>query len=133
MEINRVCAHYGQTCLSSHDALASSVHTRQPNYSLEDVAGDCLHPAHGQLGHDHVTNVLVAIRAFSRACPSPLTHARRRMTQVKVRRSSGWAGSKRTSTRCHRAHASGLGDCRRQCTHRMRSRAQAVIVRRAVG
>ena len=38
-EINRVCAHYGQSCLSMHDALVGGVQTRRPNFALEDVAG----------------------------------------------------------------------------------------------
>ena len=54
-----LCARYGLSCLSMYAALAEGVRAGRPGYSMLDIAGDCLHPMHGTLGTEYVTDVLI--------------------------------------------------------------------------
>ena len=46
MEARRVCARYGQTCISVHDALEPMLRVNELGFSLGDIVSpnDCLHP-----------------------------------------------------------------------------------------
>lgn len=54
-----LCAHYNQTCLSYHRALAPHFFARRANFTMADIAGDCLHPNRGRLGNDYMSDLLV--------------------------------------------------------------------------
>ena len=61
-----LCQRYGLSCLSMHSALAEGVRAGRPGFSMAEVAGDCLHPLHGTLGTEYVTDVLVEWLSGSR-------------------------------------------------------------------
>ena len=58
-EATRVCALYGQACLSVHRALEPNVRAGVTGFGLSDVVGDdCLHPTHGVRGAEYVADIL---------------------------------------------------------------------------
>lgn len=58
-EVDRVCAHYGLSCLSVYRALAPAVRERRRGFAMRDVARDCVHPSHGTHGTAHLTDLMV--------------------------------------------------------------------------
>jgi hypothetical protein len=54
-----LCRHYNQTCISYHEAVSPQFSAKQPNFTMADVAGDCLHPNRGTKGNDYMTDLLV--------------------------------------------------------------------------
>ena len=77
-EVNRVCRHYGQSCLSVYRALAPAVAARREGFSIAEIAKDCVHPMHGVHGDAYVADLMVhwvlapAIPSISAASPSLL-------------------------------------------------------------
>ena len=61
-QIDRVCKHYGQACLSMRRALGPSANAGRPGFGLAEIAADCLHPITGSLGTEYVTDMLVEWR-----------------------------------------------------------------------
>ena len=53
--ITIICKHYSIGCISQRDALLPSA----ARLSVEEVAGDCLHPVHGSKGTEFITDLLV--------------------------------------------------------------------------
>lgn len=54
-----MCRHYNQTCLSYHEAIAPHFFARSANFSMADIAGDCLHPNRGRLGNEYMSDILI--------------------------------------------------------------------------
>ena len=52
------CRRYDQSCLSYTAALMPQVVAAVPNFSIADVAGDCLHPHTGRHGADYLYEIL---------------------------------------------------------------------------
>ena len=61
-----LCRHYRLSCLSMYSALIDGVRSGRPGFSKTEVAADCLHPMHGTLGTEYVTDVLVEWLSSSR-------------------------------------------------------------------
>lgn len=59
MAYTQLCKHYDQTCLSYHEAIAPHFFAKRQNFSMADIAGDCLHPNRGRFGNDYMTDILV--------------------------------------------------------------------------
>ena len=57
--INELCERYRVACLSTRDALSGAFYAGWQGFSIEDIANDCLHPSHGRLGTEYMTDVLV--------------------------------------------------------------------------
>ena len=57
--INELCTRYGASCISQRDALMEGFREGWLGFSPIEVAGDCLHPTHGTLGTEFVTDLLV--------------------------------------------------------------------------
>ena len=55
----RLCVHYNQSCISYHAAVAPYFYANAANFSMADIAGDCLHPNRGRLGNEYMTDLLV--------------------------------------------------------------------------
>jgi len=49
-QIDRVCEHYGEACLSMRRALGPGARAERAGFSLGEIAADCLHPNTGSLG-----------------------------------------------------------------------------------
>jgi hypothetical protein len=58
-EVNRVCRHYNQSCISVYRALAPAIASRRVGFSMADVARDCVHPMHGRHGDAFVADLMV--------------------------------------------------------------------------
>jgi hypothetical protein len=75
-QINDICRHYGLSCISQRDALMPTI----DKLAIDEVAGDCLHPAHGSKGTEFITDLLVhwlmrsieRLRATRRTSPALL-------------------------------------------------------------
>lgn len=78
--INDLCRQYRMSCVSMRDALSSGFYGGWPGFEIGDIAGDCLHPSHGRLGTDYMTDMLVhwtseaSVRARAERVPA-LTNA----------------------------------------------------------
>jgi hypothetical protein len=58
--INDICRSYaGVGCLSQREALIRAFAEERVGFDIRDIAGDCLHPAHGRLGTEYMTDILV--------------------------------------------------------------------------
>ena len=57
--INDLCRQYRVSCVSMRDALSSGFYGGWPGFEIGDIAGDCLHPSHGRLGTEYMTDMLV--------------------------------------------------------------------------
>ena len=57
-EFDRVCVHYGLSCVSLYEAVIDQMLARRPGFSLRDVSLDCMHPLQGRLGTDYMVDLL---------------------------------------------------------------------------
>lgn len=56
---SRFCTAYGLACLSMRDAIFHDVLAHRENFSVADVAADCLHPEQSRFGYHYVADVLI--------------------------------------------------------------------------
>ena len=54
-----LCERYGAACLSQYSALLPGWLEGRTGFSPREIAGDCLHPVHGSLGTEYVTDLLI--------------------------------------------------------------------------
>lgn len=57
--LNLLCARYNVSCVSMRDALSPGFFAGRPGFTIEDLGADCLHPSHGRLGTEYMTDMLV--------------------------------------------------------------------------
>ena len=55
----RFCAAYGVACLSLRDAIFRDVVANRPNFSIADVAADCLHPEQSRFGYHYMADMVI--------------------------------------------------------------------------
>jgi len=53
-----LCSHYGVGCVSLWNAIFPHMYRREANFSLPDVASDCLHPITGRFGVEYSFDTL---------------------------------------------------------------------------
>ena len=58
-EITRVCQRYSASCVSHHQAVHTLMREGAPGFTVDDLAGDCVHPVHGRLGAEYMADMLV--------------------------------------------------------------------------
>lgn len=73
--LNLMCKTYGVSCISQRDALTPNFKEAKPGFGIEEIAGDCLHPVHGSLGTEYITDLLV--QWTMRAAHSHRSHSSR--------------------------------------------------------
>ena len=70
----RFCTAYGLACLSMRDAIFEDVVANRPNFSVADVAADCLHPEQSRYGYHYMADMIIHFLRTSyqgfRAMPS---------------------------------------------------------------
>ena len=69
--LNEVCRWYNASCLSQRDALLDGFLRARPGFRATDIAGDCLHPIHGLLGTEYLTDILVHWTSSAAAAAAP--------------------------------------------------------------
>ena len=55
----RFCSAYGLACLSMRDAIFRDVLANRPNFSVADVAADCLHPEQSRFGYHYMADMII--------------------------------------------------------------------------
>jgi hypothetical protein len=55
----RFCAAYGMACLSMRDAIFHDVLASRENFTVPDVAADCLHPEQSRFGYHYMADLLI--------------------------------------------------------------------------
>lgn len=55
----RFCAAYGMACLSMRDAIFEDVVARRANFTVPDVAADCLHPEQSRFGYHYMSDIII--------------------------------------------------------------------------
>lgn len=55
----RFCEAYGMACLSMRDAIFHDVVAKRENFTVADVAADCLHPEQSRFGYHYMADVVV--------------------------------------------------------------------------
>jgi hypothetical protein len=53
------CTAYGMACLSMRDAIFHDVVAGRPNFTVADVAADCLHPEQSRFGYHYMADVII--------------------------------------------------------------------------
>jgi hypothetical protein len=56
---SRFCTAYGMACLSLRDAIFADVVVGRANFTIPDVAADCLHPEQSRVGYHYMADMLV--------------------------------------------------------------------------
>ena len=55
----RFCAAYGMACLSMRDAIFSDLVAGRANFTVPDVAADCLHPEQSRFGYHYMSDIII--------------------------------------------------------------------------
>ena len=55
----RFCSAYSLACLSLRDAIFHDVVGNRPNFSIADVAADCLHPEQSRFGYHYMADMII--------------------------------------------------------------------------
>ena len=55
----RFCVSYGLACLSLRDAIFDDVVAGHPNFTVPDVAADCLHPEQSRFGYHYMADMII--------------------------------------------------------------------------
>ena len=55
--IDAICERYRVTCISQREAIRAVI--ARPEWTIREIAGDCLHPVHGTRGTEIMTDLLV--------------------------------------------------------------------------
>mmetsp|Transcript_11350 Transcript_11350/g.29016 ORF Transcript_11350/g.29016 Transcript_11350/m.29016 type:complete len:587 (-) Transcript_11350:41-1801(-) len=55
----RFCKAYGMACLSMRDAIFNHVVASEPNFTVADVAADCLHPEQSRFGYHYMADIII--------------------------------------------------------------------------
>lgn len=55
----KLCGAYGMACLSMRDAIFKDVVAQRPNFTVADVAADCLHPEQSRFGYHYMADMII--------------------------------------------------------------------------
>ena len=83
-----LCKAYNLTCLSMRDAIYEDVMASRPNFTVADVAGDCLHPEQSRFGYTYLADMINSFLAasLSRSRRSVATAPNTPLMQPRIRR-----------------------------------------------